>query len=203
MPTRPPAPSRSFTDIEGSTRLWKDEALARAVARHDAALRAAIEAQGGYVQDRRRRVCAAFRAADAALAAAASPRAISTAGVPRSACGWPTPARPRTRHDYFGPCVNRVARQSLAWGQILVSAATGRSSEALPAARVRDLGDHRLKDLQRAERLHQARGRRLPTTSPTSGSTRSRTTSPAGDDASGERESRRSARRSRPAGSSR
>ncbi|MBI4316078.1 MAG: hypothetical protein HY679_09085, partial [Chloroflexi bacterium] len=39
-----------FTDIEGSTRLWErhPEAMKAALARHDALLRQAIEANGGY-----------------------------------------------------------------------------------------------------------------------------------------------------------
>src|SRR5205814_9873757 len=40
-----------FTDIEGSTRLWEEhpEAMRAALAHHDAVLRAAIEAYGGWV----------------------------------------------------------------------------------------------------------------------------------------------------------
>lgn len=173
MPARPTGSvTFLFTDIEGSTRLWeRDEALAReAVARHDAALRAAIEARGGYVfKTVGDAFCAAFQTADAALAAAvASQRAISTAGAfPfRVRMGLHTGTAHERDEDYFGPCVNRVARvQSLACGgQILVSAAT----EALvrdalpPGLALRDLGDHRLKDLQRAERLHQVVGDGLP-----------------------------------------
>jgi len=40
-----------FTDIEGSTKLWEQhpEKMQTALARHDALLRQAIEAHGGYV----------------------------------------------------------------------------------------------------------------------------------------------------------
>src|SRR4051794_15873398 len=40
-----------FTDIEGSTRLWEQQAerMARALAQHDALLRRAVEQQGGEV----------------------------------------------------------------------------------------------------------------------------------------------------------
>jgi class 3 adenylate cyclase len=40
-----------FTDIEGSTGLWEaaPEAMCAALARHDAVVRGAIEAHGGYV----------------------------------------------------------------------------------------------------------------------------------------------------------
>jgi len=40
-----------FTDIEGSTRLWQSvpEAMRQALQRHDAIIRAAVEAHDGYV----------------------------------------------------------------------------------------------------------------------------------------------------------
>jgi class 3 adenylate cyclase len=39
-----------FTDLEGSTRLWEEhpEAMRDALARHDALLRSAVAAHGGY-----------------------------------------------------------------------------------------------------------------------------------------------------------
>ncbi len=61
--------------------------------------------------------------------------------------------------DYFGPVVNRVARiVNAAHGQqILVSQATADLiMDELPAgAELRDLGEHRLKDLARPERIFQ------------------------------------------------
>src|SRR5207245_6708107 len=68
--------------------------------------------------------------------------------------------------DYFGPVLNRVARL-LAVGhgdQMLLSAAT---VEAAPAAfpvgaSLRDLGTHRLKDLQQPEHLFQLLHPSLP-----------------------------------------
>ena len=40
-----------FTDLEGSTRLWEEhpDAMKRALARHDAILRGAVESHGGLV----------------------------------------------------------------------------------------------------------------------------------------------------------
>jgi class 3 adenylate cyclase len=55
-----------FTDIEGSTRLWAQDhdAMAVALARHDAVLTAAITAQGGYVfKTVGDAICAAFPSA--------------------------------------------------------------------------------------------------------------------------------------------
>ena len=50
--SRLPAPSPFlFTDIEGSTRLWEErpDEMRAALAEHDALVRSAIEAHGGYV----------------------------------------------------------------------------------------------------------------------------------------------------------
>src|SRR5215218_5745365 len=62
-----------FTDIEGSTRLWEQhpEAMRAALARHDAILRQAIQAQCGHVfKTIGDAFCAAFATAPEALAAA-------------------------------------------------------------------------------------------------------------------------------------
>ena len=60
--------------------------------------------------------------------------------------------------DYFGPAVNRAARlMSIGnGGQILVSTATALDTQdSLPwGAALRDLGEHRLKDLSRAEHVY-------------------------------------------------
>ena len=69
--------------------------------------------------------------------------------------------------DYFGPAVNRVARLLAIGhgGQVLVSGVTRRSRarRAAAAGSLRDLGEHRLKDLARPEHVYQlarARSRR-------------------------------------------
>src|SRR5713101_2845169 len=62
-----------FTDIEGSTRLWEQhpDAMRRALARHDALLRAAVETNHGCVfKTMGDQFCAAFAAAPQAVAAA-------------------------------------------------------------------------------------------------------------------------------------
>src|SRR5215216_522705 len=62
-----------FTDIEGSTRLWEQRPveMQAALSRHDAVLRQAIEAHGGYVfKTTGDAFQAAFPAAPQALAAA-------------------------------------------------------------------------------------------------------------------------------------
>ena len=62
-----------FTDLEGSTRLWEEdrEAMAAAVARHDALLEDAIGRHGGVVFSRMGDgIAAAFGTAPSAVAAA-------------------------------------------------------------------------------------------------------------------------------------
>jgi len=161
-----------FTDIEGSTGLWErdHEAMRVALERHDALLREAIEAAGGHVfKTVGDAFCAAFaRATDGLKAAVAAQRALAAADW--SVLGDAGPLRVRMglhlgaaiqRHgDYFGPPVNRVARIQAAGhgGQVLLSAVTREAVEAagLPVGiGLRDLGEHRLKDLRHSEHIAQ------------------------------------------------
>jgi predicted ATPase/class 3 adenylate cyclase len=157
-----------FTDVEGSTRLWEaePEAMGRALRRHDEILRGAIADAGGFtfktVGDA---FCAAFATPQAALAAALA------AQQRLGAEPWPTSRPVRVRmglhtgvceerdNDYFGPAVNRAARlEAVAHGgQVLVSGATAELlSDVLPGGvSLRDLGLHRLKDLERPEQVFQ------------------------------------------------
>jgi class 3 adenylate cyclase len=154
-----------FTDIQGSTKLWETEPSAMAVAlrQHDDIIRTATT--GGYVfKTVGDQFCVAFetprQAVDAAL----------TAQQALTARDWPT-TRPVTVRmglhageteerdgDYFGPVVNRVARLDAAahGGQILLSAATAELIlDALPdGVSLRDLGQHRLRDLARPEHIY-------------------------------------------------
>nr|MBA2449465.1 adenylate/guanylate cyclase domain-containing protein [Chloroflexota bacterium] len=159
-----------FTDIEGSTTLWErdPEAMRVALARHDALLTDGIEAHGGVVVKSRGEgdsVFAVFgRASDAVQAAAGIQRWLQ-------AETWPTGEPLRVRMalhtgeaelregDYYGAAVNRCARQRAAGhgGQILLSLATEELVRGqLPeGAGLRDLGEHRLRDLQDPERIFQ------------------------------------------------
>ncbi len=172
-----------FTDIEGSTQLWEQQpgAMREALARHDALLRQAIEAHRGYVfKTVGDAFCAAFTTAPDALAAALDAQRALRAQA--DAAPVPAPVRIRVRMalhtgaaqerdgDYFGPAVNRVARlMSAGYGdQILVSLPT---SELLreglpPGVELHDLGEHRLKDLARSERVYQVVAPDLPTDFP-------------------------------------
>jgi predicted ATPase/class 3 adenylate cyclase len=179
MPTLPSGTvTFLFTDIEGSTKLWEQhpDAMKLALARHDALLRRAIETNNGYafktVGDA---FYAVFPAApEALIAALAGQRALQ-------AEAWgETPIRVRMalhtgtvderEGDYFGPPINRVARLLSAGhgGQTLISLATQELvHNCLPTnASLRDLGEHRLKDLFRSEHVYQLDASDLPSQFP-------------------------------------
>jgi class 3 adenylate cyclase len=154
-----------FTDIEGSTRLWeKDpEAMRRALERHDVILRSAIEAQDGYVfKTMGDEFCAAFDGGNAALSSALEAQ-IQLINEPweydtliRVRMGLHTGHAEVSAGDYMGPHLNHVARLMSAGhgGQVLLSASTRQTlGDSLPdGISLRDLGEHRLKDLGRGAR---------------------------------------------------
>ena len=159
-----------FTDIEGSTGLWESAPAGMRVAleRHDALLRNAIDVHGGQVFSTGGDGLAAVfaRSMDAVAAAAGAQAALA-------AEAWPHDASVRVRMavhtgeaierdgDYFGPALNRAARlMGLGHGgQVLVSHATEQLVEgSLPdGLGLMDLGEHRLRDLSRPERIFQLR----------------------------------------------
>jgi predicted ATPase/class 3 adenylate cyclase/Tfp pilus assembly protein PilF len=163
-----------FTDIEGSTRAWeRDRAtMATALTRHDAILREAIEKQRGYVfKTVGDAFCAAFaRAPDALAAAVGAQRTLAAepwgGGPVRVRMAVHAGSAEERAGDYFGPAVNRVARllSTGHGGQVLLSlAAQELVRDELPSGvRLRDLGDHRLKDLERPERIFQVVAPDLP-----------------------------------------
>lgn len=179
MISKPPSGTVTFlfTDIEGSTKLWEAhrELMQAALARHDALMRQAIETNDGYVfKTVGDAFCAAFHTAPDALNAAISAQfALSTEN-------WDaTPIRVRMAlhsgnteergGDYFGPPLNRVARLMCGHGgQVLLSQAVfDLICDQLPRnVTLRDLGDHRLKDLTRPERIYQVIALDLPSAFP-------------------------------------
>lgn len=158
-----------FTDIEGSTLRWEQHSAAMqpALARHDALLAAAITSHGGVVfKTVGDAFYAAFTTAAAALAAAlAAQRALqreawdATVGPLRVRIALHTGAAELRADDYFGPPLNRVARLLVAahGEQILLSRATQEliRDSLPPGVQLRDLGEHRLKDLIRPEQIFQ------------------------------------------------
>jgi predicted ATPase/class 3 adenylate cyclase len=164
-----------FTDIQGSTRLWDDqpEAMRLNLARHDALLRRAIQAHGGSVfKTVGDAFCAAFaRATDAIVAAVDAQQSLDAepwqaSGPLRVRMAIHSGAAEERDGDYFGPPLNRVARLLAAGhgGQTLLSlAAAELARDDLPEdVSLRDLGQHRLKDLQRPEQVYQLLHAGLP-----------------------------------------
>ena len=166
-----------LTDVEGSTILWEQrpEAMRQALTRHDALLTSEIHRHGGVVVKSRGEgdsVFAVFaRASDAVAAAAELQRALRVEP-------WPTATPLRVRMalhtgeaavrdgDYYGASVNRCARLRAAahGGQILLAQPTYDLVRDAPPTGVSlvDLGEHRLKDLVRPERVFQLVGPELP-----------------------------------------
>ncbi len=157
-----------FTDIEGSTERWERhrEAMKDAVRQQGQILQARIEAHDGHVfKTVGDAFCASFHnVADAIAAALDAQQSLAKkdwSGVE----GLKVRMAIHTGHtderdgDYFGPAVNRVARLLGIGhgGQVLVSGASADLSQGeLPAqAALRDLGEHRLKDLTHPEQVYQ------------------------------------------------
>jgi predicted ATPase/class 3 adenylate cyclase len=157
-----------FTDIEASTRRWEgdQQAMAADLSHHDELLTAACEAWSGLVFSHTGDgLCAAFPTAAAALGAAVAGQ-IALAGAE-----WKS-SRPlqvrmavhagAAEHragNYFGPTLNRTARLlgTAAGGQIVCSEAAAHlaGDRRAPGIELIDLGEHRLADLARPERVFQ------------------------------------------------
>jgi DNA-binding NarL/FixJ family response regulator/class 3 adenylate cyclase len=168
-----------FTDIEGSTQLVKrlGEAYAEVRAEHERILRDAVSAnRGEEVDTQGDAFFVAFgRARDAIAAAVAAQRALARHRWPGNAqvrvrIGIHTGEPLATGGRYVGLGVHRAARISAAGhgGQILLSNATRElvEDDLPPDVRLLDLGEHRLKDLDRPERIFQVDVDELPSEFP-------------------------------------
>jgi predicted ATPase/class 3 adenylate cyclase len=157
-----------FTDIEGSTRLLEQlgARFPEALAAHHGILRRAISAnQGHEVSTEGDAFFAVFPSAvDAVRATVDAQRALASAEWPdgrsvRVRMGLHTGEGVLGGDNYAGVDVNRAARISAAGhgGQIVISDATRALVQSkLPnGVELRDLGEHRLKDLREPEHLHQ------------------------------------------------
>jgi predicted ATPase/class 3 adenylate cyclase len=157
-----------FTDVEGSTRLLHElgEQYVGALADHRDLLRAEAAARGGYEVDTQGDAFffAFARATDAVAAAASAQRALAGHTWPdgrelRVRMGIHTGEPSVTREGYVGVDVHRAARICAAahGGQVVLSQTTRDllDEQALDGIGVRDLGDHRLKDLSERQRLFQ------------------------------------------------
>jgi predicted ATPase/class 3 adenylate cyclase len=158
-----------FTDIESSTALWERDrqAMASAVARHTALLDAAIHAHGGvHFKTVGDAVQGAFPTAPTAIAASLDAQRALLAenwgelGALRVRMAIHAgAAEPDERGDYLSSPLNRLSRLLATGhgGQILLTQAVQQLSRgALPAgAELRDLGEHRLRDLLEPEHVYQ------------------------------------------------
>jgi predicted ATPase/class 3 adenylate cyclase len=159
-----------LTDIEGSTRLLHNlgaEGYARAQAEHREVLRDAFRANHGVEVDTQGD---AFfyvfpSALDALRGSVAAQRGLesfdwSHGSVVKVRMGMHTGEPQRTEEGYVGVPVNTAARIAAVGhgGQVLLSAHTAELLQANLAndeITLRDLGEHRLKDLEGGQRLFQ------------------------------------------------
>ena len=168
-----------FTDIEGSSRLWENhgDAMAVALARHDTLLRGAFEARGGNIfKTIGDAFCVAFPVAVGGLEAAIAAQRLlrdeawQEIELIKVRMGLHTGSAESREGDYFGPVLNRVSRLLAAahGGQILLTlAAEELVRDHLPdGITLRDLGERRLRDLNRPERVFQVVAPDLPSDFP-------------------------------------
>lgn len=164
-----------FTDIEGSTRLWQQhrQVMPAIIARHDALLREVVAAHRGSVfRTMGDAICAVFRTAPDALAATVQgQRALKRErwddGVTLHVrMAIHTGAAEEHDGEYGGHTLNRVARlmSAASGGQILLSdVSRGLLLDEMPEElTLHDLGEHRLKDLERPEHIYQVEAPDLP-----------------------------------------
>lgn len=140
--------------------------MEQAVRRHDALVRGAIVQHGGYVfKAMGDAFCAAFSLpADAVAAMLDAQRALAAEDFSaldglRMRAAIHIGSADERGGDYFGPAVNRVARLLAIshGGQVLVSGVTTDivQGNLPPKTSLRDLGEHRLKDLAQPERVYE------------------------------------------------
>jgi predicted ATPase len=146
-----------FTDIEGSTRLLRElgDGYAQVLAEHRRLLREAFVAHGGVEVDTQGdSFFVAFPRADGALAAAQAGQLALQGGRVLVRMGMHTGEPELVGGEYVGYDVHLAARVMSAGhgGQVLVSATTARLVDGVA---LRDLGEHRLKDIERPVALFQ------------------------------------------------
>jgi predicted ATPase/class 3 adenylate cyclase len=146
-----------FTDIEGSTRLLEElgaTAYREALAEHRRIVREACARHAGYEVDYEGDAFFyAFASAQAAVASVSEAMRGLDGGPIRIRVGIHTGEPELDPPKYVGLDVHRAARIMAAahGGQVLVSAGTA----ALAGDGLRDLGEHRFKDLSAPERVFQ------------------------------------------------
>ena len=157
-----------FTDVARSTELAKklQDSYAQVLAAHRALLRSAFAERGGVEIDTQGdALFVAFgRASDAVEGAAAAQRELAKHAWPEGVrvgvrMGMHTGEPYSSEHGYTGLVVNRAARICTMGhgGQVLLSGATAGivGDVEIAGVSLRDLGEYRLKDFERPERLFQ------------------------------------------------
>lgn len=168
-----------FTDVDGSTELVKrlNEDYGALLATHRDLLRTAFsEHRGVEVDTQGDSLFVTFASArDAVAAAVAAQRALADYPWPADASfsvrmGLHTGEPHVADHGYTGIAVHRAARICTIGhgGQALLSRSTAGIVDdgGIPGVSLRDLGDHRLKDIDRPERIYQLVVEGLPDTFP-------------------------------------
>ncbi|MEY2469768.1 MAG: hypothetical protein QOF21_2466, partial [Actinomycetota bacterium] len=158
-----------FTDVVGSTKRWEAdaEAMAGALAEHDATISAAVAAHGGTLLKTKGEgdstVSVFDQPADALAAAADAQRAVAMP-VRMAVHMGPVEARDG---DYFGRTLNRTARlRAIAHGgQVICSEAAAFAAEGalVEGLSLVGVGVHRLRDLTSPEYVFQLTGDGLAT----------------------------------------
>lgn len=151
-----------FTDVVGSTRLWStdEDAMSASLARHDEVIRGTIDAHQGVVF-----ATAGDSFGGAFWSASQALRAAEAIHAGLADVEWPGPAlsvrigvhlgdAELRDGTYFGAVVNTAARVEEAGhgGQTLLTEAVRVAARATDA---RDLGLHRLRDVDELMHLHQ------------------------------------------------
>lgn len=157
-----------FTDIDGSASQCEQDSpkVQAALRSHEQILRSAVEANGGYVYKIAGQTSqSAFSTAAHAMQAVLDAQRTLHSEAWDEGCGLGvkmalhTGVTEERGDDYVGPLLNRAARLLAAGhgGQILLTHATAMLAlDNLPdGATLEDLGEHRLKDLFRPERVYQ------------------------------------------------
>ena len=153
-----------FTDVEGSTKLLHElgaEVYTRALAAHRQVIREACARHDGVEVDTQGDAFfMAFATAPGAIAAAAELTDTLASGPVHVRVGLHTGTPLLADEGYVGVDVHRAARIAASGheGQVLVSQATA----SLVDGDLRDLGEHRFKDLLAAERVYQLGSRDFP-----------------------------------------
>ena len=147
-----------FTDVEGSTKLLHElgaEGYAQALGEHRRVLREAFTRHGGVEVDTQGDAFfVAFPTAPGALQAAMEAQTVLAEGPIRVRMGIHTGTPHVAEEGYVGADVHRAARIAAVGhgGQVLVSSST---ASLVASDGLRDLGEHRLKDLSAPERIYQ------------------------------------------------